>query len=179
MKNLKVASIITLMLIIFGTFMIPAQKTIVKRKTPVLITAKMRMLIRRTNSIIGKMDKHLPRTLNVCKLAKWTMKDPKPAEDPGQGGIGSLWNTTYDGMRVEIYSSVSPGYEGQIIARIKLTIPARNGYLRKRVSDWVYARYGNNTRVGSTMYSPEYMTNCWLRFSIRDKMVIIEMKWMG
>jgi hypothetical protein len=156
--------------------------TPVKKIDPTKIRVKKPELVfiqKNTTMVINKLNKHLPPTLNTCTLAKWTMKAPKPPEDPANNVLSSIWETTYDGMRVKITSSVSPGYEGMIISGIKLTIPVRTGYNRKTVSDWILRKYGTNTRVGSTQYSIEYMTNCWWFFKLRSKEVTVELKWNG
>jgi len=179
MKILKAISILTLALIVFGAQQISAQKTIAKRKVPQVMTAKMLFIKKNTDSLIKKMNKHLPKTLNTCTLAKWTMKAPQPAEDPSESTFASIWKTNFDGMQVQINSSVSPGLTGLIISGIKLTLSARTGYNRKRVSSWILARYGQNTRVGSTDFFIEYMTNCWFVFRLNQRNVVIELKWMG
>lgn len=162
-----------------------------KKKVPILAMKKFDLskirvkkpelifIQKNTTRIINKLSKHLPRTLNICKLAKWIMKSPQPSGDPNTGVVSSIWKTTYDGMDIQVTSSVSPGYEGMIISGIKLTISANTGYNRNQVSGWITKKYGTNTMVGSTAYSIEYMTNCWFFFKLYPKKVIVELKWKG
>lgn len=178
MKILKILFIFIIILTFCNTSAFQAQTYTVKKKQPVSVTSQLSFIRKNTSFIIKKLYKHLPATLNECRLAKWTMKAPKPAEDPSHDVFASVWTTTFDGMRIKINSSVSPGYEGLIIAGIKLTINVPVGYDKKKVHDWIIRRYGSNTRVGSTAYSIEYMTNCWFVFKLYQKKVIIQLKWM-
>lgn len=179
MNKKTIIILISLFFVFSGITFLKGQTPVRKKIVPQKSTSKLIFIRKNTDRIIRKMAKHLPATLNECTLAKWTMKDPRPSEDPSTSNFASIWKTSFDGMQVQINSSVSPGYTGLIISGIKLTFPARTGYSRTRVSNWIKAKYGNNTRVGSTEYFIEYMTNCWLIFRLNQRSVVVELKWMG
>jgi len=178
MRIAKAAFVFALMIFLLAP-QVQGQKKVLKKRTLTASQPGLVFIRQNTAFVIKKMLKHLPATLNECRLAKWTMKSPKPPEDPNHDVLASVWNTNYDGMQVRIYSSVSPGYTGMIIAGIKLTIPVRTGYDRAAVSKWILNRYGTQTVVGSTAYRIEYRNRCWFIFRLESKEVIIELKWMG
>ena len=118
-----------------------------------------------TDYIIGKLKKHLPFSLRQTKMGKWTLKDPKPRAASG-GGLSSTWQTSYDKLNWEIWSSVTPTTDGnQIIAEIRMIIPIKVGYQKARIHDLIISKYGRNTRVGSTATFIEYIVNI-VRFAV-------------
>lgn len=156
-----------------------AQKTYTRKKTLTASKPGLIFIRQNTEAVIKKLIKYLPATLNECRLANWTMKAPQPPQDRNRDGLASTWTTSLDGIQVRIYSSRSPGYEGLIIAGIKLTIQVGTGYDRAAVSKWIHNRFGTNTVVGSTPYRIEYRTNCWFLFRLNPKSVEVELKWNG